>query len=247
MQYSLTGIDTHLDFGFGITGESYYHSAEFLFDNKEQIKTFQQVEMPMTFLYRHSIELFLKSLIVIFHKRLKLPYDTESFDSNNPKILTGGKWKDLYTCHWIDELYSYWLNELLLKHKTELEQIAPKGEWQEETKISNFFPLIAGYDRDSSFFRYPITKNSTLDTKKYTMQHIDTEKLQEIFTNNPDTRKEKKGARVFMLLKNDQEEIVDGFEKAENVLTNVIQALKEVSHYFYCIHIITRVTLCNGN
>ena len=71
--------------------------------------------------------------------------------------------------------------------------------------------------------------------------------MQEIFTNNPDTRKEKKGARVIMLLKNDQEEIVDGFEKAENVLTNVIQALKEVSHYFYCIHIMTRVTLCNGN
>jgi len=246
MQYSLTGIDTHLDFGFGITAESYYDSAEFLFDNKEQIKTLQQVEMPMTFLYRHSIELFLKSLIVIFHKRLKLPYDTEPFDSNNPKILTGGKWKDLYTCHWIDELYSYWLNELLLKHKAELERIAPKGEWQEETIISNFFPLIAGYDRDSSFFRYPITKNSTLDPKKYPMQRIDLERLQEIFTNSS-TQKSEKGAGVFMLLENDEGEIVDGFEKSSNVLDNVIQALKKVSHYFYCIHIMTRVTLCNGH
>ena len=79
------------------------------------------------------------------------------------------------------------------------------------------------------------------------MQHIDSEMLKEIFTNNQDTRKEKKGPRVFMLLKNEKEEIVDGFEKAENILENVIQALKEVSYYFYCIHIMTRVTLCNGH
>ncbi|MDO9512069.1 MAG: hypothetical protein Q7J34_09940 [Bacteroidales bacterium] len=247
MQYSLTGIDTHLDLGFGITGEAYYHSAEQLFDNKKQIKTFQQVEMPMNFLYRHSIELFLKSLIMIFHKRLKLPYDNEPFDTVKPKILIGGKWKDLYNCHWIDELYNYWLNELLLKHKEDLDKLAPKGDWQEETTITKFFPLITGYDRDSSFFRYPVTKNTTHDPKKYTMQRLDLERLHDIFTNNPDSQKEKKGARVFILLKNDNEEIVDGFERAVNVLYDVTQALKKVSHYFLCIHIMTRVTLCNGH
>ena len=130
---------------------------------------------------------------------------------------------------------------------TQVERIAPKGEWQEETMISILFPLIAGYDRDSSFFRYPITKNSSLDPKKYTMQRIDLEKLQEVFTNSPDTQKRKKGAGVFMFLENDEGEIVDGFEKSENVLDNVIQALKKVSHYFYSIHIMTRITLCDGH
>lgn len=246
MQYQLTGIDTHLDFGFGITGEAYYNSAEYLYDNKESIKTIQQVEMPINYLYRHSIELFLKSLIIILHKRFKLPYDTEPFDSTKPKIFTGGAWKDLYTCHWIDELYNYWLNELLLKHKQDLDMLAPKGDWQEESSISQFFPLIAGYDRDSSFFRYPVTKNSGLDPKKYTMQRLDLKKLQSIF-DGEDTRKNKKGSRLFMLFQNDDNEIVEGFEKAEDVLDNVTQALKQVSHYFYCIHIMTRITLCGGS
>ena len=245
MQYQLTGIDTHLDFGFGITGEAYYESAEYLYDNKEKIKTVQQVEMPINYLYRHSIELFLKSLIIIFHKRLQLPYDIEPFDTIRPKILTGGVWKDLYNCHWIDELYNYWLNELLLKHITDLGKLAPKGDWQEEVTISQFFPLIAGYDRDSLFFRYPVTKNSALDPEKYTMQRLDLEKLQTIF-NSEDKRKNKKSGRVFMLLKNDKDEIVDGFEREEDVLDNVTQALKKVSHYFFCIHIMTRVTLCSG-
>lgn len=247
MQYLLTGIDTHLDFGFGVTGESYYHSAEYLFENKENVKALSQVEMPINFLYRHSIELFLKSLIITFHKQLKLPYGTEPYESTSPKILAGGDWKNLYTCHWVDELYNYWLNELLLKHKTELEKLAPKGDWQEYKEITDFFPLIAGYDRDSSFFRYPVTKNTSLDAKKFTMQRLDSEKLQKLFSENSDDREKKDGARVFMLLKNDKDEIVDGFERNTNILADITQALKEVSHYFYCIHIMTRVTLCNGN
>lgn len=246
MQYLLTGIETHLDFGFGITGESYYHSAEYLLDNKKNIKAISQVEMPIDFLYRHSIELFLKSLIITFHKQLELPYGTEPYESTSPKILTGGNWRDLYTCHWVDELYNYWLNELLLKHKVRLEELAPKGDWQEYKEITDFFPLIAGYDRDSSFFRYPVTKNTSLDSKKFTMKRLDSNKLQNIFANNTDDRKNKDGARIFMLLKDDKDEIVDGFERNTNILTDITQALREVSYYFYCIHIMTRMTLCNG-
>lgn len=246
MQYTLTGIDTHLDFGFGITGESYYNNADFLFENRDKIQAIQLAEMPVNFVYRHSIELFLKSLIIIFHKRLKIPYDTESFDNDKPKIFTGGQWKNLYTCHWIDELYNYWLNELLLKHKEKLAKLAPKGDWTEATEITALFPLIVGYDRDSSFFRYPVTKNKSLDAKKHTMQRLDEEKLKGVFSSE-DNRKEKKGARLFMLLKNDENEIVDGFEKVDDVLSEVSEALKKVAHYFYCIHIMTRVTLCGGN
>lgn len=177
MQYLLTGIDTHLDFGFGITGDAYFESAEYLFKNKNKLKSISQNEMPIDFLYRHSIELFLKSLIIIFHKQLKLPYGTEPFDSDSPKILTDGKWKNLYTCHWVDELYNYWLNELLLKYKNEVEELAPNGEWKECIEITNYFSLIASYDRDSAFFRYPITKNTSLDPQKHTIQRLDKEEI----------------------------------------------------------------------
>ena len=245
MLYTLTSIDTHLDFGFGIMGKSYYNSAEFLHKNMEQINDFQQKEMPMNFLYRHSIELFLKFLIVIFHKQLKLPYDTEPFDSVKPKILIDGKWRELYTCHWIDELYKYWLNELLLKHKEDLEKLAPQGEWQEDTNISKCFPLISKFDSDSSFFRYPVTKNTLLDAEKYTMRKIDTQKLEDVFSDELNTKDEGEKKRIIMLLKNDEGEIVDGFEKFENVLGNVTEALNKVSYYFICIHAMTRFTLCN--
>src|SRR5262249_14533561 len=157
--------------------------------------------------------------------------------------LTGGVWKDLYTCHWIDELYNYWLNELLLKHKSELDKLAPEGYWQEEKTISQFFPLIAGYDRTTSYFRYPVTNSSQLDAKKYTMQRLDLEKLPKLLSGE-EKKQDEHGGKVILLLKNDNDEIVDGFERAENILENVTEALKKVSYHFYCVHIMTRITLC---
>lgn len=237
MYYLLTSMDKHLDFGFGVTGEAYYACAEILFKSKQDLHPTPQSEMPMAFLYRHSIELFLKSLIIIFHKKLKLPYDTEHFDSNNPKILINQKWKDIYNCHWIDELYNYWLNELLLKNATELKKLS--DDFKEDISISHLFPLIAKYDRNSSFFRYPVTKNANLDSEKSSMQHIDFETL----LKQLETQK----GILSMVVDDAEGEFVDGFIKSENVLEPVIEALKKVSYYFNCFHIMTRMTLCNRN
>ena len=85
--YQLTPPNEHLDFGFGITSETYYGSAKLLNEQKKNIQAFQLVEMPISFLYRHSIELALKSLIIIFHKKLQIPYEKESFESKKPKYL----------------------------------------------------------------------------------------------------------------------------------------------------------------
>lgn len=147
----------------------------------------------------------------------------------------------------IDELYNYWLNELLLKHKEELKKLAPKEDWQEEASTSKLFPLITSYDRDSSFFRYTVTKNSSLDLQKYSMQKTDVETLGGIFNSKSETNKKKPHSKILLRMKNDNDEIVEGFALQKNVLDKVTQALKKVSHYFYCIHIMTRVTLCNRN
>lgn len=66
MEYWLTSPGDHLDFGFGITAETYYNSAKYMDEGRHKIQAFQLIEMPINFLYRHSIELALKSLIIIF-------------------------------------------------------------------------------------------------------------------------------------------------------------------------------------
>ncbi|MCU0431091.1 MAG: hypothetical protein MUF42_14090 [Cytophagaceae bacterium] len=247
MQYLMTGIELHPDKGFGITADSYYKSAEHLMTNRfEHYDVTQQAEMPQNFLYRHAIELYLKSLIIIFHRKLKINYGNEPFDSEEPEIFNDGKWRKLYTCHFIDKLYEYWLNNLLLPNIDVLNEKAPKGDWQETKKITYLFPVISKYDQDSSYFRYPITKNSSLDTKKYTMQKFKTTNMDQFIKEIQEQISEAKKGTFTMLLIDDSDNIVEAFKQTEDVLSDVRDALKEVAFYFSCIHIMTRITLCGG-
>ncbi len=247
MQYLLTGIETHPDFGFGITAEAYRASAKFLSDHRAQIQSFQQAEMPINFLYRHSIELFIKSLIIIMHKALEIPYGEKSFNSDKPMILINEQWIDLFSCHWIDQLSAYWLNHLLIKNIDLLSRIAPDGEWREEKTITSLFPIITKYDRDTSFFRYPITKNTqSLDKEKYTMQPMSKESLAGMPFSIPVPKGNTANGGVFLLCKDENNQVVSGYQKNDDILLEITDALQKVSEYLSCMHVMSRCTLCEG-
>lgn len=247
MNYILTGIELHPDLGFGITADSYYKSAEHLMNNHFKFYDItQQVEMPQNFLFRHSIELYLKFLIIIFHRKLNIDYGSVDSNSNEPEILTEGKWRKLYTCHFIDKLYDYWLNYLLIPNIKKLEEIAPIGDWQEYPPINDFFKIISKYDQDSSYFRYPVTKNSVLDIEKHTMQKFKvTENVEDLIKQIQEKKGNKKGGLTMLIVDKD-DNVTQAYHKAENVLSEVRDALGEVAKYFSGIHIMTRVTLCDG-
>ena len=247
MNYIMTGIELHPDNGFGITADSYYKSAEHLMNNHyEHYSVTQQAEMPQNFLFRHSIELYLKSLIIIFHKKLEIDYGTVPFDSNEPEIFTDGKWKKLYTCHFIDTLYEYWLSNLLTPNIEKLNKVAPKGDWKEYEKISDLFPIVCKFDRDSSYFRYPITKNSSLDNKKFTMQKFKAGNLTDFMKEIQDGKSKSKDGGITMVMVDDEDNILNAFNNSKDVLPDVRDSLKEIAYYFNCIHVMTRVTLCGG-
>jgi hypothetical protein len=244
--YQFLPPNEHLDFGFRITSETYYNSALLLNSQKKNIQAFQLVEMPISFLYRHAIELALKSLIIIFHKKLEIPYDKEPFDSISPKIFSQGKWRPLYSCHWIDELYKYWKDELLLKNLDKIKQLAPKGDWSEYSEITKAIPIISHYDRKSSFFRYPVTENEALDLEKFTMKEIDVDNLFELLNSEKKPQTKKTGATVVFGIKDQNDNIVKAYKKQDELLTELTESLIKVAEYFNGIHIMTRMTLCNG-
>ena len=247
MNYLLTGIELHPDLGFGITADSYYHSAEHLMNNHfENYDVTQQAEMPQNFLFRHSIELHLKSLIIIFHKELKINYGNVNYESNEPEALVDGKWRKLYTCHYIDKLYEYWLNNLFLPNIENLKKIASKGDWEEYKKIAELFKIISKYDQDSSYFRYPITKNSILDVEKNTMQKFKSKDNLEDLIKEIKEKKDGKKSSITMLMFDEKDNLTEAFHKEENILPEVRNALNEVASYFYGMHTMVRSTLCGG-
>ena len=246
--YLMTGIEMHPDKGFGITADAYYKSAKHLMNNHfEDYNVTPQAEMPQNFLFRHAIELYLKSLIIIFHRKLKIEYGSVPYNSEEPEVLAEGKWRKLYSCHFIDKLYDYWLNNLLLPCIEQLKKAAPSADWQENKGISDLISVVCKYDQDSSYFRYPITKSNNLDHKKYTMQKFKASKLGEFINEIQETKNESKNGTFTMLVVDEEDNITKAFKNNENVLSDVRDALDKIAFYFNCIHIMTRVTLCDSH
>jgi len=63
-------LHKHFDSGFGATAEAFKKAAEKLAPDGDVSRAFVE-HLPVNFLYRHATELFLKSGVVIFHRRFK--------------------------------------------------------------------------------------------------------------------------------------------------------------------------------
>ncbi|RXU06233.1 hypothetical protein B1F69_00065, partial [Pseudomonas syringae] len=69
MLYMMLPLDRHFDSGFGAVADSFRDAADALEDTPTL-----NTHLPVSFLYRHAIELFLKSAIIILHRKLNIPY-----------------------------------------------------------------------------------------------------------------------------------------------------------------------------
>lgn len=167
LEYSFTPLDKQYDDGFGAVGLSFKEAAESLTAEDDRNK-FLHNHLPFNFLYRHSIELFLKGIIIILHRRLQLPYG-DALHDRNPRILISGKWKELYQVHGIGELYNSF-KSMVTTYSLELKQIADTDWAATPNELDEWICNIDEADQSSTFFRYPVTKNLRGDIKKSSIQ-----------------------------------------------------------------------------
>jgi len=101
MNYLITAPNTHYDGGLGITAYNFSNAADILKKNDNSINGI----LPLCYLQRHAIEFFLKSAIVILHKRFEVPYG-EGFSIEKPAIKVKEKWVLSLNTHNLCDLYS---------------------------------------------------------------------------------------------------------------------------------------------
>src|SRR5690606_28344874 len=96
MHYLFMPLDQHFDKGFGATGQAFKLAGDLVLQGPPSQVI--NVQLPACFLYRHAIELFLKSMIVTLHRGLKIPYGEN--DSDGPaSVLSNGAWKPIHQVH----------------------------------------------------------------------------------------------------------------------------------------------------
>src|ERR1700733_4617149 len=123
--YMLAPLSEHYDDGFGAIGDAFRNAAQTLRKTNGGDGRASLDDLPEIYLLRHAVELFLKSGIIIMHRRLRVRYGSEPHTSSTPMMRTAsGKWKPRLTPHDIPDLYGYW-KELVVGNKDTLIKLMP--------------------------------------------------------------------------------------------------------------------------
>jgi len=227
MNYLITPPSTHYDEGLGITACNFSSAADILKKHDEPMNEI----LPLCYLQRHAIELFLKSLIVILHKKYKLPYGL-----NCPAIKVNNKWVSLSKTHNISDLYNYFISI----YEKVMDKLPETTSWELPSDINNKIKLISGSDPKSTYFRYPESSNSVQDNKKSSIQQESVESLFEKIENSKEPVK-----CVLMYDQNDN--LVESYNMKSTTLPKILKALEDLNKFFYNMHAAFRFELTKGS
>jgi hypothetical protein len=230
MNYLITPPNTHYDGGLGITACDFLQAADAL----REIKEFKRDVLPLCYLQRHAIELFLKSFIVILHKKYKIPYG-EDFSVEKPGMFHHGKWIPLSSTHNLSDLFSYF-------HKLFIDltpTLPSRTNWTIEADIGKKINLVSGSDPKSTYFRYPESTNSAQDAKKSSIQP---QTIESVFENIKLSEPPVKST----LLIDQDDNIIQAYKLNHSPIPEILAALHYLSKYFYNMHAAFRFEITKG-
>lgn len=240
MNYLFMPLEQQTDSGFGVMGDAFRAAAEQL-DNDKEYGTLFHRRLPVCYLYRHAIELYLKSAITILHRGARMPGKDGKFDLI-PRLCFHDKdgktqTKPIHAEHSVSNLrlnltaYESVCREGLANITTVKFEITPE--------IHDLIRVIEEYDGKSTYFRYPMTTESKADDAKSAMQSIEYEKLRE--------RQEKEPSKVCaFVVVDDDGNVVESFHHDESGIEAAYAALKKVCDYFADYHAALRAEVSKG-
>jgi hypothetical protein len=238
MHYFLTPLHTHIDFGFGATGDAFKEAADRLDGELSQSRRVFNEQLPINYLRRHAIELYLKSAIVIIHRRLNLPYGPEPA-SGKPHALVDGKWLLFQHLHSVKRLWTY-LSSLFRGHKAFFDSVKTV-DWTFSPDVNRWIEDIEVHDPRSTFFRYPDPSDISKDAPKAVMARSTPEDIM------CRLQASENGPKQFILLVENQEgEVTRGYYYAGDVLSEFAITLKQCANQFSGTHAALRSEVCGG-
>tara|TARA_R110001583_G_scaffold194100_1_gene364276 strand:+ start:13058 stop:13756 length:699 start_codon:yes stop_codon:yes gene_type:complete len=217
----ITPPEIHFDRGLGISAWHFRDAAKVLLESEKS----RDLISPISYLQRHAIELYLKSLIYILHRKYSIPFG-ENYCLDNPAIFINGKWRALSNTHNLADLYKYFKYIF----GACLERLPKTTNWTISNKLEDQINLVSGYDPKSTYFRYPKASSKSQDKKKSTVQAMDLESV--IKNLNSSTS----GPIKCSVMLDSDENIVATYNLTPEPLENVRKVLSEIIDYLNNLH-----------
>lgn len=223
MQYMMMPLDQHFDHGFGAVADAFKDSADSL--SEKPVFTMNS-HLPASFLYRHAIELYFKSAIIIFHSKFQLPFGEIPHDGE-PQVPVKQNWKPMYNVHQLKPLYDYFC--ALFANQAAYLDANTNTSWSFPEELGRWIDEIEATDSSSTFFRYPITKNTTKDKEKSVFREVKYEQMLNAIGER------KKPLKAFLIV-DQNDEVVQSFTRDDGFAEEALTALRGVAEILHNCH-----------
>lgn len=225
--YLFAPLDKHFDKGFGAVADSFQDAAIVLKETHNRGRL--NGHLPICYLFRHSIELFLKGSIIIVHRGLKIPYGTQPCTSE-PKLPVDGKLKSIYAIHDISLLYKYF-SRLLIERKAELAEVT-RTDWEFADELGSKFERLKDIDSSGAYFRYPTEKSAAYENDKSAFKETTLEDVMAMAIKNQEPMKTMK---VMALMGQDAQVFVHDDSFTEEAMNLLAEVAEEISTYHFAL------------
>jgi hypothetical protein len=170
MLWELTPLTKHYDFGLGAMADAFEEAAECI-EKVVEDKRFLNWILPVCFLRRHAIELFLKSMLFILERRFGGASGLEEV-----KVSVGGKLRSLTNIHSVGGLYNG-LKEKLAHYERDWRPLC-RTEWLDfPPELDAWILEIEASDKGGTFFRYPDPNEPQGDQAKSMFKETSVEEI----------------------------------------------------------------------
>lgn len=244
-EHMLMPLDRQFEDGFGVVGSNFQEAAEKLAEaNQTQPVGFGHIHLPIFYLYRHAIELYLKSMILIVHRRLRLP-NAAGVHEPNPKIPVGSKEKDLHNTHDINALYAYF-KKIASDNRDALFAATGQHEthWCETPKeLDDAIAFVGDTDMSSTVFRYPTSRDKAADHAKSGFKSATLEDVQQQLNEE---RVPGRTGSFTLLMKDDDDNIVEAFTLDREPMPELREHLLVAAKFLSGMSFGMRATLTGG-
>ena len=217
IEHMFMPLSKHADEGFGAVGRSFQEAADYLRQNNcEAGARWMNGHLPVNYLYRHAIELYLKLMIIIAHRRLRLLSENGTHEPI-PRVKVGNSSKLIYNVHEIRPLFDE-MKRIFVSHRDAIAKIA-KTNWSNIPKeLDAWIATIDKIDPRSTVFRYPSSQSPEVDAQKSSFKKVDTGDL--LARMNSD------GPKQFAMVVVDQnDEVVESFALDDKPMPELREAL----------------------
>ena len=236
MLYLMMPLEKHYDNGFGATAEAFLAAALTLREKTKSPLLFEL--LPQNYLLRHAIELFLKSGIVIIHRKLKISFDDKPHNSQ-PMVRIDDKWEPFFRVHSIADLYAYWKSLIVANAETLKNLCKYTPDWTIAAELGEWIAFIEKTDPNSTYYRYPASRDAMEDKKKSPFKEVAQEDL------FPKDLPEGKYIKAF-LVENAKGDVVNAYMLDDNTEKEATDALLKAADTLNNYHAMMRIELTEG-